>query len=136
MVFHNENIGRIGKFIGSARQLFAGGVTKQQRVEISYNIDLQSANAAKARAAMANLDAQMRVLRETFGKSAITDLAKAEGDGNIRTEELRKSDRRRTFQSLRAPVDGTVQQLTLSTIGGVVQPAQALMVPIPYKSAA
>jgi multidrug resistance efflux pump len=61
---------------------------------------------------------------------------KAEGEGNIRTEELRKSDRRRTFQTLRAPVDGTVQQLTLSTIGGVVQPAQALMVPIPYKSAA
>jgi hypothetical protein len=61
------------------------------------------------------------------------DRNKAEGDGNIRTEELRKSDRRRTFQTLRAPVDGTVQQLTLSTIGGVVQPAQALMVPIPYK---
>jgi hypothetical protein len=36
------------------------------------------------------------------------DLAKAEGEGNIRTEELRKSDRRRTFQSLRAPVDRTV----------------------------
>jgi hypothetical protein len=33
------------------------------------------------------------------------------GEGNIRTEELRKSDRRRTFQTLRAPVDGTVQQL-------------------------
>jgi hypothetical protein len=64
------------------------------------------------------------------------DLAKAEGEGNIRTEELRKSDRWRTFQSLRAPVDGTVQKLTLSTIAGVVQRAQALKVPIPYESAA
>jgi hemolysin D len=100
--------------------------------EIGFEASL--GNAAKARAAMANLDAQLRVLRETFGKSAITDLAKAEGEGNIRTEELRKSDRRRTFQTLRAPVDGTVQQLTLSTIGGVVQPAQALMVIVPDKA--
>jgi hemolysin D len=38
------------------------------------------------------------------------------------------------MQLLRAPVDGTVQQLTLSTIGGVVQPAQALMVIVPDKA--
>jgi hemolysin D len=35
------------------------------------------------------------------------------------------------MQLLRGPVDGTVQQLALSTIGGVVQPAQALMVIVP-----
>jgi hemolysin D len=32
---------------------------------------------------------------------------------------------------IRSPVDGTVQQLVLSTIGGIVQPAQALMVVVP-----
>jgi hemolysin D len=34
-------------------------------------------------------------------------------------------------QLLRAPLDGTVQQLALHTIGGVVTPAQALMVVVP-----
>lgn len=38
-------------------------------------------------------------------------------------EELRKAERRRQYQELRAPVDGVVQQLAVSTAGGVVQPA-------------
>src|SRR5262249_24792082 len=34
----------------------------------------------------------------------------------------------------RAPIDGTVQQLVLHTIGGVVTPAQVLMVVVPADS--
>ena len=32
---------------------------------------------------------------------------------------------------VRAPIDGTVQQLAVNTIGGVVTPAQALMLLVP-----
>lgn len=46
-------------------------------------------------------------------------------------QEVTKSQRRRAFQQLRAPVSSTVQQLAISTVGGVVQPAQALMVIVP-----
>ena len=46
-------------------------------------------------------------------------------------EEVTKSARRRDYMQLRAPVAGTVQQLVLTTVGGVVQPAQALMVIVP-----
>jgi hemolysin D len=42
-----------------------------------------------------------------------------------------KSVRRREYQQLRAPVSGTVQQLTINTIGGVVQPAQPILVIVP-----
>jgi hemolysin D len=35
---------------------------------------------------------------------------------------------------LTAPVDGTVQQLSVHTIGGVVTPAQALLVVVPADS--
>ena len=35
---------------------------------------------------------------------------------------------------LRAPVAGTVEQLSVHTIGGVVQPAQTLMVVVPDQS--
>ena len=49
---------------------------------------------------------------------------------------LRKSETRRGLRQLRAPVDGTVQQLGVHTLGGVVQPAPtrtmgALMVIVP-----
>jgi hemolysin D len=38
------------------------------------------------------------------------------------------------LQTLRAPVDGTVEQLAVHTIGGVVTPAQTLMVLVPEGS--
>jgi hemolysin D len=104
---------------------------EQLRVEHIQNINVQEANAAKARSAIGNIDAQQRRLRETFGRTAVTELATAQNEANQRSEELTKSERRRQFQQLRAPVNGTVQQLEVSTIGGVVQPAQPLMVIVP-----
>jgi hemolysin D len=104
---------------------------EQARVEHVHNIDVQLAAAARARAGMANVDAQMRALREEFAGHAATDLATAEGESSQRGEELRKSERRRVMQQLRAPVDGTVQQLAVHTVGGIVQPAQPLMVIVP-----
>lgn len=104
---------------------------EQQRIEHGFNISAQLTAAEKARAAIGNSDAQMAALRGTFGKTAATELAKAEDDLQLRGEEVRKTDRKREFQQIRAPVDGTVQQLVVHTIGGVVQPAQALMVIVP-----
>jgi hemolysin D len=108
---------------------------EQLRLEHIQNIAVQRANAAKARAAMANADAQIMRLRAAFGKAAVTDLAEAQDKSRLAAEELHKSSRRRQYQQLRAPVDGTVQQLAISTIGGVVEPAKPLMVIVPDDAA-
>jgi hemolysin D len=50
-------------------------------------------------------------------------------------QELVKSDTRGKLMTLTAPVDGTVQQLAVRTVGGVVTPAQALMVIVPKDDA-
>ncbi len=76
----------------------------------------------------------MATLREHFAAEAATELSGAESDSSLRAEELQKSARRRELQQLRAPVDGTVQQLAVHTVGGVVQPAQPLMVIVPAAS--
>ncbi|UVM46799.1 HlyD family type I secretion periplasmic adaptor subunit [Pseudomonas sp. Z1-14] len=47
------------------------------------------------------------------------------------TQELRKAEQRDHLMSLTAPVDGTVQQLAIHTVGGVVTAAQPLMVVVP-----
>lgn len=47
------------------------------------------------------------------------------------TQELRKAQQRDHLMSLTAPVDGTVQQLAIHTVGGVVTAAQPLMVVVP-----
>ena len=104
---------------------------EQLRTEHLRDIDIQTANVAQARAALGTLDAQLRSLRENFGKTAVTDLAEANDQAGLAGEELRKAERRRQYQELRAPVDGVVQQLAVSTVGGVVQPAQPLMVIVP-----
>jgi len=108
---------------------------EQLKVEHIQNIEVQEANAAKARAAMANYDAQIARLRETFGKTAVTDLSEAQDKSSIAAEELHKSSRRRQFQQLRSPVDGTVQQLSVNTVGGVVEPAKPIMVIVPDDAA-
>ena len=107
---------------------------EQLLAEHRRTIDIQSANAARARAALGTIDADLRALREGFGKTAVTDLAGANEKAGLASEELRKAERRRQYQELRAPVDGVVQQLGVTTVGGVVQPAQALMVIVPCQS--
>jgi len=104
---------------------------EQLRVEHIQNIKVQQSNAARARAAIANLSAQLTRLSATFGRGAVSEKAEAEDRSAMAAEELRKSARRREFQQIRAPVDGTVQQLTVTTIGGVVQPAEPIMVIVP-----
>lgn len=107
---------------------------EQLRAEHVRNIEVRQADARRATAAVGRLNAELQSLRANFSKAAITDLAEASTQASMASEDLRKAERRRQFQQLRAPVDGVVQQLAISTIGGVVQPAQALMVIVPCKS--
>lgn len=65
-------------------------------------------------------------------RRAMLDLH-AEADRQIATlsQELYKAEQRHRLRALTSPVDGTVQQLAIHTQGGVVTPAQTLMVIVP-----
>jgi hemolysin D len=62
------------------------------------------------------------------------DLAKAEQKAAGLAQDVIKAEQRTSLQRLTAPVDGMVQQLAIHTIGGVVTPAQALMLIVPAES--
>lgn len=104
---------------------------EQLRVESGKNIEIQSSNAARARATVANIEAQVAELTANFTSKSADELAKAQDESSLRGEELIKSARRLEYQAIRSPVDGTVQQLAVTTIGGIVQPAQPLMLIVP-----
>ncbi len=107
---------------------------EQLRAEHLRNIEVQQANKQRAEAAIRRLSAELLSLRAGFGRTAVTDLAEANDRATMANEELRKAERMRRFQELRSPVDGVVQQLAVGTVGGVVQPAEPLMVIVPCQA--
>ncbi|MBV9586512.1 MAG: HlyD family efflux transporter periplasmic adaptor subunit, partial [Alphaproteobacteria bacterium] len=66
-----------------------------------------------------------------YEKTVLTDLAKPEQQASQSGQELVKAAQKAQLQTLRAPIDGTVQQLAVHTLGGVVTPAQPVLVIVP-----
>src|SRR4249919_3356132 len=69
-----------------------------------------------------------------YERGLFDDLAKAEQKAAGLAQDVIKAEQRTSLQKLTAPVEGVVQQLAIHTIGGVVTPAQALMVIVPAES--
>jgi hemolysin D len=86
-------------------------------------------------------EAAIAAIRETRGQAAAEyrhtisdDLAKAEQKANGLAQDLIKAEQKTRLQLLTAPVGGVVQQLAVHTVGGVVTPAQSLLVVVPSDS--
>jgi hemolysin D len=71
---------------------------------------------------------------EEYRRARLGELAEAERKARGLSEDLIKAQHRAALQLLTAPVDGIVQQLAVHTIGGVVTPAQPLLVLVPLDS--
>ncbi|WP_237346600.1 HlyD family type I secretion periplasmic adaptor subunit [Xanthobacter agilis] len=104
---------------------------QQKVVEQEQQLLVDAHRAEEAAAALGALEKQRLEAASEYRKSLLSDLAKAQMQAVEHGEEKVKAARRRLDQTLTAPVDGTVQQLAVHTIGGVVTPAQQLMVIVP-----
>jgi hemolysin D len=108
--------------------------TLQQLVEQQEELGVQRSHLHEAEAAVA-------AIRETHGQAVAEyrhtlsdELAKAEQKANGLAQDLIKAEQKTRLQQLTAPVDGVVQQLAIHTVGGVVTPAQTLLVVVPSDS--
>lgn len=61
------------------------------------------------------------------------ELSQAETQAHSLSKELSKASTRASQQHLVSPIDGVVQQLVVHTVGGIVTPAQQLMVIAPQE---
>jgi hemolysin D len=104
---------------------------QRQRQSEAGDRDVAIAQRARGLSEARKLAEQAGQTREGARRVALTELAKAEADVILRREEVTKASQRRSFQSLEAPVDGTIQQLAVNTVGGVIEPARTLMVVVP-----
>ena len=106
----------------------------QLLVEQQEELSVQKSHLNEAAAAVAAIRETRGQAVAEYRKSLSDELAKAEQKANGLTQDLIKAERKTTLQRLAAPVDGVVQQLAIHTVGGVVTPAQALLVIVPNDS--
>jgi hemolysin D len=109
------------------------GYLEKEQARIEQERDL-AFNEARVRELKAGID-EVRSRRESqiaeFDRTAVNAKVDADKRALLLEQELVKNETREKQQVLISPVDGTVQQLAIHTIGGVVTPAQALMVIAP-----
>jgi hemolysin D len=95
---------------------------------------VQQRKLVEIEAARLALEQQAGQTKSGFERQVLSDLADAEKKADEFAQDLVKAERKIEEQVLRAPIDGTVQQLALHTVGGVVTPAQQLMQIVPLDS--
>jgi hemolysin D len=95
---------------------------------------VQERKTAEIAAARQALEQQLDQTKAAYEHQVLNDLSDAEKKVEEFSQDLVKADEKMEEQVLRSPIDGTVQQLVLHTVGGVVTPAQQLMVIVPADS--
>lgn len=104
---------------------------KQEQIEIEQNVSVQRARINQLAASIAaNESKREMVVAERF-KNTLSELEGLTVQEATLREELLKAKLRSRQYVLKAPVDGTVQELVVTTVGGVVTPAQELMKLVP-----
>lgn len=103
---------------------------RQRRQEVG-DADVAIAQQSRGLADASKFTHQIEESRNLARRQTFADLAKAQAEMTVRREEVTKANQKRHFQRITAPEDGTVQQSSVHTVGGVVEPARALMVIVP-----
>jgi hemolysin D len=110
-------------------------LTSQQDLSEHQNeLRVQQARLVEAGATVQALTQQRRQAEAEYQRTVLTALADAQQKAATFQEQLKQAEQKYRLQTLTAPVDGTVQQLAVHTEGGVVTPAQALLVIVPADS--
>jgi hemolysin D len=95
---------------------------------------VQQRKLVEIAAARQALEEQMEQIKAGYEHQVLNDLSDAEKKVAELRQDLIKADQKTEERTLRSPIDGTVQQLAIHTVGGVVTPAQQLMIIVPVES--
>jgi len=113
------------------------GYLEKEQIRIEQEADLQTQRSRlkELAAAIDEAKGQRNSAVAETRRLALDTLNEAEQKATSFGQELVKADTRGKLMTLTAPVDGTVQQLAVRTVGGVVTEAQVLMVIVPQDDA-
>lgn len=121
----------VEKELGSKLNYFE---VMQLLVEQQEELSVQSSHLRETEAAIAAIRETRGQAEAEYRHTLSDELAKAEQKANGLAKDLIKAEQKTRLQVLTAPVDGVVQQLAVHTVGGVVTPAQPLLMVVPSDS--
>jgi hemolysin D len=104
---------------------------EQALLEARHDLTALQRKAVEIEAARAVLERQRDQARAEYDHKVLSDLSDAEQKASEQSQDLIKTERKLAETELRAPIDGIVQQLAIHTIGGVVTPAEPLLIIVP-----
>jgi hemolysin D len=106
----------------------------QAQTEQKQELKVQQSRIQEAEAAISALIATREQTIAEFGRTRSGELTEAQRKAGALAQSLIKVEEKVRLQVMTASVDGVVQQLAVHTIGGVVTPAQTLLVLVPQES--
>ena len=116
-----------GKYVGRHDYL----MREQERIAAERDLATQRRRRVELQAAISGASEEVHVLDTEVLQQTLDGLRQAREQVGQYAPDVAKTGQRDKLLQLRAPVDGTVQQLAVHTVGGVVTPAQALLAVVP-----
>lgn len=107
---------------------------KKSLIEQERDLAAETERLAEIAASRLEAERESKDFYAQTRRSWLDKLHEAQQHSQSLSQELIKASSRGQFMRLTAPVDGTVQQLAVHTVGGVVTSAQPLMTIVPANS--
>ena len=104
---------------------------EQARLDQEGELATQQSRLSEIRAALRESQGQRSALVAETRRMLLDAAAEGSQKAESLKQEWLKAQARRQLMRIVAPIDGTVQQLAVNTVGGVVTPAQVLMLLVP-----
>jgi hemolysin D len=104
---------------------------KQERINAERDLAGQQSRRAELHSAITGAREELSVTVTDTRRQLLDELRQAREQIQQFEPEVARTTQRNALMQLHAPVSGTVQQLAVHTIGGVVTPAQPLLFVVP-----
>lgn len=143
---YSEYIGNQTQLYNRRRQAIDQDVSSLQKMmvlaqqELSMNEplleygDVSQADVIKLRRQVAEIQAQITNKRNKYFEEAQSEMTKAQEELDTELEQLRDHSQVLEETKLFAPTDGKVNNILITTIGGVVKPGEVIMEILPTSS--
>ena len=104
---------------------------KREEVRLNGELGAIDASVARAKTRIFEIKLQILSIDETARTEAQRELSPIEAKLQEREERMAATDDRLSRAEIKAPIAGTIHELKIHTIGGVVSPAEVLVTIVP-----